>query len=110
MTISGCSSKMTVIPPRIPCASTVNGSATALQRSQRGRPGTRKAAAAAASVVRPTTKPATRFPNSIERVVVLGRQEASRRSCGQFSQPSPEPVRRTVAPETTIRKSAASAA
>ena len=65
MTMSGCRSRMTVIPPRIPCASTVKGSATAHQKSQRGRPGTRKAAAAAASVVRPTITPATRLPNSI---------------------------------------------
>ena len=64
MTISGWSSKTTVIPPRIPCASTVNGSTTAVQRSQRGRPGTRKAAPAAISVVMPTAKPMTRFPNS----------------------------------------------
>jgi hypothetical protein len=64
MTMSGWSSKMTVIPPRTPCARTVNGSATALQRSQRGRPATRNAAAAATTVVSPTAMPTTRFPNS----------------------------------------------
>ena len=64
MTISGWSSRTTVMPPRMPCARTVKGRATALQSSQRGMPGTRKAAAAATSVVRPTAKPTTRFPNS----------------------------------------------
>ena len=109
MTISGCSSSRTVMPPSTPWASTVKGRATALQSSQRGMPGTRKAATAAASVVSPTTKPATRLPNSISALYSLGGRKVSPQF-GQFSQPSPEPVRRTVAPETTMRKSAASAA
>ena len=38
MTISGCSSTSTVIPPRTPCASTVTGSAHAAQREPARKP------------------------------------------------------------------------
>ncbi len=108
MTMSGWSSKITVIPPRIPCASTVTGSAHAAQRSQRGSRSTRVAAIAAASVTSPTTKPTPRFPYSTSAWKFFsGRKEEPQR--GQLSHPSPEPVRRTVAPETTMRKSAPSA-
>ena len=103
MTISGCSSTSTVIPPRTPWRSTVTGSAHAAQRSQRGSRSTRVAPIAAASVTRPTTKPTPRLPYSTSAWKFFsGRKDEPQR--GQLSHPSPEPVRRTVAPETTIEE------
>jgi hypothetical protein len=64
---------------------------------------------AATRVVRPTRKPTTRFPNSISAWwLCSGRKVSPQR--GQFSQPRPDPVSRTVAPLTVTRMSATSAA
>jgi hypothetical protein len=86
----------------------VTGSAQAAHKSQRGSRSTRVAPIAATRVTIPTTNPTPRFPYSTSAWKFFsGRNEEPQR--GQLSQPRPEPVRRTVAPETTMRKSAASA-
>ena len=51
-------------PAQDPLRQHVKGSATAHEKSQRGRPARETRPTAAASVVRPTSKPATRLPNS----------------------------------------------
>ena len=94
-------------PPSTACATTPSGSSSAsVARSLRN--GRRvNASTAAITVITPTTPETARLPNSISACVLSGGSGVPPHF-GQFSQPSPESVRRTAAPVRTISVSDAS--
>ncbi len=99
-----------MIAPRGACASVPANTVVARIFTQRRRPLVRHAATASTSVVRTVKKATTRFENSTYEWYPLFGNGSPGWQPGQCWQPSPEPVRRTVAPEPTITSSASVAA
>ena len=106
MTASGWRSRITVIPPSGICATVPRNAASATLTTHRGSPATRREACQVASDARIPPTAMTRFPNStIGWKLRAGNGVEPQR--GQLSQPRPDPVSRTKAPDVTTSPSMA---
>ncbi len=100
ITASGWRSSSTVTPPSGIWATVPRNATSAVVRTQRGSPSTLREASQHTSAITMPTSATIRFPNSMNAWYPwAGNGVWPQR--GQFSQPSPEPVRRTNAPDVT---------
>ena len=106
ITASGCRSRITVRPPSGIWAIVPRKAASAVRRTQRGSPSTRRDASHVTSAARIPTTATTRFPNSTMAWKSFAGNGVSPHR-GQLSQPRPDPVSRTNAPDVTTSASAA---
>ena len=100
MTASGWRSRITVTPPSGICASPPRNTPSAASLANLGSPRVLRDASHVTSANRIPTAATTRFPNSTNAWNPSSGYGVSPQR-GQFSQPRPEPVSRTNAPDVT---------